>query len=783
MHFPDNRSRAIFRLSLVVGAVALAVAIGMAVTAYASVVANRTVYLPVVAASGPSKVPLVFVSRQIPDKGSIYWNVARDLPGVGTHSRFRVAAPGQLLVLESNGSVRVLVDGSKPTSASLNLIDVNAPDVSYDGQTIAFAGLPAGSYDPGPNNNPGAWRLYTIGANGQGLRQVTFSDQHLDMSQFGPAANGLTAYDDTDPAWLPNGMLVFSSTRWPSFAQYTGARTSNLYVVRPDGSGLRRITSERNGADRPLVDPLTGKIVYSRWWRNQYFPLNDLSTVLNPSGGFMQKDGLSAERDLELDDSPGTANYLWRNAWQAATINPDGTGLALWAGTFRDEVANSVYGGAFTPSGDLIANFFPMYNMAEAAGFGGVRRYSRGAGTYTPVLGVTDLNLNYAHAQNPTSFGIFQGSYAAEPEVLPDGSLVVSWAPDVNQDYGLYTANADGSGLKLLYDRPGTSELRARAIRSRPLPPILGGPTGPAPSLLPPVQAPYIQDGTFVFDALNVYFNAPVDSPIVSAPAVGSAATIRFFTDPQRVSPGSFPSLDWPILLATRTVSPQGAVSNVAPANLPLFEQLRTPAGTVPLTQDPIGNDGAAHVAGYNFGAPGTVVRCVGCHAGHSLIPVPANDADAQWTNLAPGAQVIVSSTRDPKSNRGLNDRRVLTGEIWRYWTSLPGQPQNGQWASLVFPVSITVRTVRLYNPRAGDEAHSTLQVNSARVDLCGDAACATVLATQPAGSLAVSGTSLSFADVAGVRAVRVTLNNVTGTFYGAAVAGLAEVEVIGKGQ
>src|SRR6267154_347532 len=42
--------------------------------------------------------PLVFVSRQIPPSGSIYWDVPRDMPGVGPHSRFRVAAPGRLLV-------------------------------------------------------------------------------------------------------------------------------------------------------------------------------------------------------------------------------------------------------------------------------------------------------------------------------------------------------------------------------------------------------------------------------------------------------------------------------------------------------------------------------------------------------------------------------------------------------------------------------------------------------------------------------------------------------------
>src|SRR5439155_24772357 len=120
-------------------------------------------------------------------------------------------------------------------------------------------------------------------------------------------------YDDTDPAWLPNGQIVFSSTRWPSFAEYDGVRTTNLYVVTPDGGGLRRITSERNGADWPLVDPVTGKIVYSRWWRNQRFALDDLTTLLNPSGAIIQKDGLSADRFLEMDGSIASHDYLLRN--------------------------------------------------------------------------------------------------------------------------------------------------------------------------------------------------------------------------------------------------------------------------------------------------------------------------------------------------------------------------------------------------------------------------------------------------------------------------------------
>lgn len=697
-------------------------------------------------------------------------------------------------MLEQSGTLRVLIDGSQPNPASLNLVDVNAPDVSYDGQTIVFAGLPAGDYDTNPAGNPGAWRIYTINVDGTNLRQVTYSDQNLDMSQFGAAAGGLSAYDDTDPVWLPDGRIVFSSTRWPSYAQYSGVRTTNLYVVNADGTGLHRITAERNGADRPIVDPITGKIVYARWWRNHRFALNDMRTIVDTNAPtfacaetqYEQKDGLSALRDRQIDGSSEYSDYLWRNAWQIATINPDGTGLAMWGGAFRDEVGNHAYGGSFTPEGDFIANFFPMYNMTEAAGFGGLRRYSRGPGSYMPILGVTYVSgdVNDHVYSNPPSYGVYKSDYAAEPEVLPNGRMIFSWAPNHFQDYGLYIADLDGNNRRPIYDNPGTSELRAKAIRVRPKPPVLADTVPPPAVPLPPTSNPttFTQNGTFLFNALNIFFNAPVDVDIVSAPAIGSVASIRFFMDQQRISTGSFPGCDWPIFLGEKAITPGGAVAETLPAYVPLFEQLRSTmgGGVVPLTAGPTGNDGAAHVTGMNYGPTGAVSTCVGCHAGHTMIPIPA---DPQWTNLAPGAQVTVSSSRDPNVNRGLIDRRVMKGEIWRYWGSDPGQPRNGQWVRLEFAVPIKVRTVRLYNPRFGDEANSTLQVTNVTVTLCSDTACANVITSKTvAGNLSVSGTDISFADVPNVRAVRVTLNNTTGTFYGMSITSLAEIEVIGSG-
>jgi Tol biopolymer transport system component len=183
-----------------------------------------------------------------------------------------VATPGRLLVLETDGSVRVLVDGAKPTAASVFLIDVNAPAVSYDGKWLAFAGLPQGSWDDGAAASVGGWRLYVICADGTQLAQLTFSDEDdLDLSQHGTARDTLAGYDDFDPCWLPDGRIVFATTRFRSIAQYSGVRSSSLFIVGANGSGMPRIAAERNGADRPLVDPVTGKIVFARWWRNHHF--------------------------------------------------------------------------------------------------------------------------------------------------------------------------------------------------------------------------------------------------------------------------------------------------------------------------------------------------------------------------------------------------------------------------------------------------------------------------------------------------------------------------------
>ena len=117
---------------------------------------------------------------------------------------------------------------------------------------------------------------------------------------------------------------------------------------------------------------------------------------------------------------------------------------------------------------------------------------------------------------------MYRGSYATDALPLPDGRLVVALAADITQDYGLFLLDGPGGTPALLYDQPGTAEVRAVGAMARPTPPRLPDTVplaaAPRPSASTNPEQRFDGDGTFVFDAMNVYFNAPVDWAIGHAP-------------------------------------------------------------------------------------------------------------------------------------------------------------------------------------------------------------------------------------------------------------------------
>ncbi|MBM3502078.1 MAG: hypothetical protein FJX74_25785, partial [Armatimonadetes bacterium] len=115
---------------------------------------------------------------------------------------------------------------------------VRDPQVSYDGKRIVFSYLKAGAEN---------YHLYEIGVDGRGLRQITEG-----------------AYDDIEPTYLPDGGLMFCSSRSQRWVNCWLTQVATLYRCEPDGSGLRMISANVEHDNTPWVLP-DGRVLYMRW--------------------------------------------------------------------------------------------------------------------------------------------------------------------------------------------------------------------------------------------------------------------------------------------------------------------------------------------------------------------------------------------------------------------------------------------------------------------------------------------------------------------------------------
>lgn len=166
----------------------------------------------------------------------------------------------------------------------------------------------------------------------------------------------------------------------------------------------------KNGADKPEIDPLTGKIVYSRWWRNFYWPYDSMHQQAHPEyqEGWLYKDGMTSDLNSVIEEQMFMFN---NNAFALTELNPDGSGLKLFSGHYREISSNSVYGGSFDADGNFIGNWFPIEHQTESSGFGGIRKYFRGSGRRPVSLAGTTAygNLDY-YIKDPPSYGILMAT-------------------------------------------------------------------------------------------------------------------------------------------------------------------------------------------------------------------------------------------------------------------------------------------------------------------------------------------------------------------------------------
>ncbi|HOM71799.1 MAG TPA: hypothetical protein PLP86_06090, partial [Armatimonadota bacterium] len=148
----------------------------------------------------------------------------------------RNITPGaSLCVLESDGiygEVRTLID--EPNGV------VRDPDVSYDGKRILFSWKKSVLEDD--------YHLYEMEVSSGKIRQLTF---------------GL-GYADYEGVYLPNGDIVFNSTRCVQSVDCWWTEVSNLFTCDGDGKYMRRLTFDQVHTNYPQVTP-DGRIIYTRW--------------------------------------------------------------------------------------------------------------------------------------------------------------------------------------------------------------------------------------------------------------------------------------------------------------------------------------------------------------------------------------------------------------------------------------------------------------------------------------------------------------------------------------
>jgi len=144
---------------------------------------------------------------------------------------FPLGQGGALKILNlDTGEVRTLFEDPNG--------NIRDPQVHYDAKKCVFSYLKAGTRH---------YHLYEINLDGTGLRQITDG-----------------GWDDIEPAYLPNGDIVFPSSRAKRWVQCWLTGVATLHRCGPNGENIRPISSNPEQENTPWVLP-NGQILYMRW--------------------------------------------------------------------------------------------------------------------------------------------------------------------------------------------------------------------------------------------------------------------------------------------------------------------------------------------------------------------------------------------------------------------------------------------------------------------------------------------------------------------------------------
>ncbi len=617
-----------------------------------------TIVNPDIIPGQPLEHPVVFVSRnRMPS-----WRHVHVGPPLDVQAR-ELTPGGKLLLRNIDGSITDLTNGTE-------LYDVQQPDVSMDGMKIAFSAV------TGPN---GQWHIWQMNIDGTGLEQLTFGDRDIPIPEDprNPKRNErvFSRYGDFGPVWLPDGRILFSSTRYMTLSGSCGERGQNLYVLDTKTKRFSRRTTERAGGMDPFVLK-DGRIAFSHW----------IDTTNRPKN---HGQGLEPLKE---------AYSYGPNRWGIWVMNPDATDAHRYLFTFGNFEDG---GGLFQPhelsNGNIVVAARAASSLLGDTLAGGVAIIPPGPRDPHGLKVLGDPFVN-------------EGPHALCPAPLPDERIIVAYTDDAtvltdqngirsaDYDFGLYVTDSAFSSLSLVYNDPLKDELDPVAVTSRTLPIIPDIPEADQITDDPAISLGHRATMT----NHNVYADVmPHISPLPS-PRLGTVAYIDVYNDDQTFTTSDqFPKLtkQMPELVGRFPVAADGSFSIHVPADEPLLFVLTDRLGVAVRSPVSIRRSLGTGLSithtfnGHDYLRPNTEISCSGCHKGHMF---DAHAAQKARVNLMQLATATASSEHDHFRTGAWRAIDGYLGEEGgaHAWSTLEG---HDSWIQFDWPTAVKVDTITIY--------------------------------------------------------------------------------------
>ena len=430
---------------------------------------------------------------------------------------------------------------------------IRDPEVSFDGKKILFSWKKSDRLDD--------YHLYELAVETGEVRQLT---------------DGL-GVADFEPCYLPNGDIVFSSSRCVQTVDCYHTEVSNLYTCGPGGEHLRRLGFDQVHTVKPALLP-SGQVVYTRW------DYNDRGQVY-PQGLFQMN-----------QDGAGQTEFYGNNSWFPTTLC-HARGIPG-----SSQVVAVAMGHHTWQAGKLI-----LLDVARG------RQENAGAQLIAPVRDTEAVRVD--------QYGQ-EGDLFQYPWPLNEREFLVACNPLGGRPgrFSIYYMDIDGN-RELLASDPAISCQHPAVLQPRERPPV-------RPSLVDHskrtgiyyMQDVYIGPGLAGVERGTIkklrvvaleFRAADIGMNFSNGPAGGALAST-----PVSVGNGAW---DVKRVVGDATVYPDGSAYFEAPARTPLYFQC--------LDEN---NRAVQTMRSWSTLQPGEKASCVGCHEDKDQVPLPQG-----YTSLA----------------------------------------------------------------------------------------------------------------------------------------------------